>query len=62
MRNNRVWGKSLETITLSDLMRLSISIYTSFDQQEPEVEINHPHNSDTISLYFFKEIRGAMKD
>ena len=35
-----------------DLMRLNISIYTSLDQQEPEIEINHPYNSNTICMFF----------
>ena len=38
-------------MAFSDLMRLNICIYTSLDQQEPEIEINHPHNSGTICIF-----------
>ena len=54
MRKNRVKGTSLKIIALSDLIRLNNIIYTLFDQQEPEIKINHPHNLGTISMYFWK--------
>ena len=50
MRKNRILRASLEIMTFSDLMRLNIRIYTSLDQQEPEKEINHPHNSGIICI------------
>ena len=33
------------------MMRLNISLYTSLDQNVPEVEINQPHNIGVISLF-----------
>ena len=33
-----------------DLMRLNISIYNLLDQQEPDIQINHSHNSGTITI------------
>ena len=35
----------------SDLIRLNISIYTSLDQQQTEIEINLQHNSNTIFMF-----------
>ena len=37
-------------------MRLNICIYISLDKQKPEIEINHPHNSNTIGL-FLRDLR-----
>ena len=35
----------------SDMMRFNIGIYTLLDQNAPEVEINHLHNTGVISLF-----------
>ena len=57
---NRVWRTSLKFIALSDLIRLKISIYISLDQQEQEIEINHPQNSGQYTCFW--EIGRTMKD
>ena len=50
MRKNRVWRSSLGIMVFYDLMRFNISIYTLLDRKEPEIEINHHHNSNIINL------------
>ena len=42
------------------LLRLNISIYTSLNQQEPNIQINHSHNSGSISIFW--ENFGIMKE
>ena len=32
-------------------MRLNISLYSSLNQNVPEVEINHSHNAEVINFY-----------
>ena len=48
MKRNGFWRTILEIITLSNLMRININIFTLVNQISPEFEINHPHNIDTI--------------
>ena len=45
------------------MMRLNISIYTSLDQNAPEVEINYPHNIEVISLFLrnWRHYEGLQK-
>ena len=49
--NKIEFGNKFKNHGISNLMRLNISIYASLDQQEPEIKINHPHNSGTIIIF-----------
>ena len=47
----RILGYEFRTTCFSDLMRLNINMYTSLDQDSPELQINHPQNTGEINSF-----------
>ena len=54
-------------MAFSEMMRLSISIYTSLDQKFPEIKINHLYNIGVINLFLrnwrhYEELQKLQED